>query len=179
MTTTRTTTMDLPFTAATTESAPRAAEPPGVPTFARFDGPRDEAVAIVLELCREVLPRLDPVQIEARAGIVHGLSLWTARDRGSVVGFKLGHTSGPGSFFSWLGGVRTEFRRCGIATALMQLQHRDLRTDGFRFVETRTRTDNPSMIVLNLKHGFRIVGCELDSLQRHVVLQRKPLDADA
>ena len=171
--------MDLPSTGATTGHAPRVAATPGVPTFARFDGARDEAVAIVLELCRDVLPHLDPVQVEARAGIAHGLSLWTARDRGNVVGFKLGHTSGPGSFFSWLGGVRTESRRCGIATALMQLQHRDLRTEGFRFVETRTRTDNPSMIVLNLKHGFRIVGCELDSLQRHVVLQRKPLDADA
>jgi hypothetical protein len=171
--------MDLPSTGATAASGSRASTLPGVPVFARFDGPREEALALILPLCREVLPRLDPAWIEARAGIVHGLSLWTARERGGVVGFKLGHASGPGSFFSWLGGVRTEFRRCGIATALMQLQHRDLRADGFRFVETRTRTDNPSMIVLNLKHGFRIVGCELDALQRHVVLQRKPLDADA
>jgi Acetyltransferase (GNAT) domain len=171
--------MGLRSTGTTTEDRlPHPADPGGL-TFARFEGPREEAVAIALDLCREVLPRLDPVQIEARASLVHGLSLWTARDRGRVVGFKIGYASGPGSFFSWLGGVRTEFRRCGAATGLMQLQHHDLRAEGFHFVETRTRSDNPSMIVLNLRHGFRIVGCEIDSLQRHVVLQRKALDAGA
>lgn len=171
--------MELRSTADTTENRSSNPEEPGGLMFARFEGPREEAVAIALDLCREVLPRLDPVQIESRASLAHGLSLWTACDRGSVVGFKIGHAGGPGSFFSWLGGVRPEFRRCGVATGLMRLQHGDLRAQGFHFVETRTRPDNPSMIVLNLKHGFRIVGCEIDSLQRHVVLQRNALDAGA
>lgn len=97
--------MELRSTADTTENRSSNPEEPGGLMFARFEGPREEAVAIALDLCREVLPRLDPVQIESRASLAHGLSLWTACDRGSVVGFKIGHAGGPGSFFSWLGGL--------------------------------------------------------------------------
>ena len=40
----------------------------------------------------------------------------------------------------------------------MQLQHDWARERGYRYVETRTRTANNAMIILNLQSGFQIVG---------------------
>ena len=92
-----------------------------------------------------------------------------------AVGFKLGYDREVGVFYSWLGGVRRDHRRRGVAAALMVMQHSDLRRDGYRCVETRARAENSAMIILNLKHGFEITGTEFDALRRFVVWQRKAL----
>ena len=43
---------------------------------------------------------------------------------GELAGFKVGYQSElPEQFYSWMGGVRPEFRRKGIATALAAEQH--------------------------------------------------------
>jgi ribosomal protein S18 acetylase RimI-like enzyme len=77
---------------------------------------------------------------------------------GQLVGFKLGYADGKGRYHSWLGGVRAEWRRRGVALRLMELQHDWLRSRGYAGVETSTTPDNVAMLSLNLRVGFRVIG---------------------
>lgn len=143
--------------------------------FDRSERPQQELAETIVSLCGEVLGHIDPQSIRLRAAIVGNLRLWTAAHDGKIIGFKAGYEREPGSFLSWLGGVSTPFRRLGIASRLTEIQHRDLALEGLLHVETRTRADNSRMIILNLKHGFEIIGTEVDALSRLLVLQRKAL----
>jgi hypothetical protein len=57
----------------------------------------------------------------------------------------------------------------------MQRQHECLAALGYVYVETRTRSSNNRMIILNLRHGFQISGFEVDKSGYAVVAQRKTL----
>ena len=61
----------------------------------------------------------------------------------------------------------------------MRLQHGHARSLGVGRIETRTRTSNNAMIMLNLRHGFEIVELENDAHGRFVVIQRKEFRQDA
>jgi predicted GNAT superfamily acetyltransferase len=111
---------------------------------------------------------------------VIGLALVAARGQdGALLGFKLGYARGEGTFYSWLGGIHPSIRRQGVGSRLMQLQHAWARERGYAFVETRTRTANNAMIVLNLQSGFRIVGYEDDGTGRPTVTQRAAVNPPA
>lgn len=75
-----------------------------------------------------------------------------------VVGYKFGYQDRPGRFYSWLGGVHPDFRRQGVASALMRQQHRLLRRAGYREVRCHTRNRFRGMLILSLRHGFEIIG---------------------
>ena len=71
------------------------------------------------------------------------VALWD----GELAGFKVGYPSElPEQFYSWMGGVRPEFRRKGIATALTEEQERWTKEVGFRAVFFKTRNRFPGMI---------------------------------
>ena len=59
--------------------------------------------------------------------------------------------------------------RRGLARELMVEQHRWAGEAGYRLVETRTRSHNRAMVILNLQCGFEIVGLERGQ-QDHMVL---------
>ena len=90
------------------------------------------------------------------------------------VGFKQGYETSPGYFESESGGVLESVRRHGIANEMMRQQHHWCLNNGFRFVETNVANDNQPMLILNLKHGFQVVGTYLDrgSIQK-VLLQKQ------
>ena len=77
---------------------------------------------------------------------------------GRLVGFKAGYATGRHRYYSWLGGEQADFRRRGIAAALMRRQHAWLRERGFETVETAANQDNLPMIGANLEHGFTVCG---------------------
>ncbi len=79
-----------------------------------------------------------------------------------IVGMKIGYEEKPGYFYSWLGGVLPNFRRRGIASKLMLAQHDWCKKNGYSYVETRTRTNNPEMMILNLKARFKPEGFVID-----------------
>lgn len=79
-----------------------------------------------------------------------------------LVGFKMGYMRKPGHFYSWLGGVRADFRGHGIASELMRRQHDWCQQNGFRAVRTHTRNQWRDMLILNLRHGFDIIGTFLN-----------------
>ena len=77
---------------------------------------------------------------------------------GQLAGFKVGYQSElPETFYSWMGGVRAEFRGKGIATALAEEQERWAKAQGFTSVFFKTRNRFNEMIQFGIKRGFKIV----------------------
>jgi GNAT superfamily N-acetyltransferase len=77
---------------------------------------------------------------------------------GELAGFKVGYQSElPETFYSWMGGVRAEFRGKGIATALAEEQERWAKAQGFTSVFFKTRNRFPGMIQFGIKRGFKVV----------------------
>lgn len=90
-------------------------------------------------------------------------------------GFKIGYGQDSELFYSWTGGVHPNFRKRGIAEALMQKQHEWCRKKNYKVIETRTRNKFPEMINLNLKHQFQIVGTFTDTDKEPKIILRKTI----
>lgn len=101
---------------------------------------------------------------------------WLALADGIVVGCKLGYERKPGHYYSWLGGVHPNFRGRGIAAELMRRQHAWCRAQGYRVVRTHTYNRWRAMLLLNLRHGFDIIGTVQGAHGLTIVLE-KELDA--
>ena len=85
------------------------------------------------------------------------LALVAEKD-GELLGFKVGYQDDePSTFYSWMGGVRPEFRKYGIADALAEYQENWAKEKGFTSVFFKTRNRFPAMISFGLKRGFKIV----------------------
>ncbi|WP_026951196.1 GNAT family N-acetyltransferase [Algoriphagus mannitolivorans] len=85
------------------------------------------------------------------------LALVAERD-GELLGFKVGYQSdNADTFYSWMGGVRPEFRNHGIAEALADYQENWAKEKGFKSVFFKTRNRFPAMITFGLKRGFKII----------------------
>ncbi|MBO9711987.1 GNAT family N-acetyltransferase [Sphingomonas sp.] len=143
--------------------------------YRRWAAPIAEAAAVLLPLCRAAFGEFDDAYLTDRLRGLEDPDLWLAESAGGAVGFKLGYRRGAALLYSWLGGVAPEARRHGVASALMKRQHAGALAQGFRFVETRTRSANNAMLILNLRHGFRVVGHEIDARGIPVVTLRKDL----
>ena len=81
-----------------------------------------------------------------------------AENDGQLFGFKVGYQSdNPDSFYSWMGGVRPEFRKQGIADSLAEYQENWAREKGFKSIHFKTRNRFPAMITFGLSRGFKIM----------------------
>ncbi|GAB3571021.1 hypothetical protein GCM10027578_28460 [Spirosoma luteolum] len=89
-----------------------------------------------------------------------------------VVGCKLGYESEPDRFYSWLGCVRTDCRGQGIAATLMTQQHDWCQQQGYRSIRTQTYNQWRSMLLLNIRAGFDIVGTEPGRYGLKIVLEK-------
>ena len=130
----------------------------------------------LLPLCRAVFDDFAAEYLTDRLSHIADPCLVVARfeDR-SPAGFKLGYRRGTSLFYSWLGGVHPRGRRQGIARELTMRQHDLVRSQGYEYVETRTRAANAAMLILNIEMGFRICGFESGSGGHDVVTFRKRL----
>jgi ribosomal protein S18 acetylase RimI-like enzyme len=85
------------------------------------------------------------------------LALVAEKD-GELLGFKVGYQDDvPHTFYSWMGGVRPEFRRFGIADALADYQENWALEKSFKSIYFKTRNRFPAMISFGLKRGFKIM----------------------
>lgn len=81
-----------------------------------------------------------------------------AEKEGELIGFKVGYQSDtPDRFYSWMGGVRPEFRKLGVADALADFQEKWAVEHGFTSIFFKTRNRFPGMIAFGLKRGFKIL----------------------
>jgi GNAT superfamily N-acetyltransferase len=89
----------------------------------------------------------------------HRLFLALVAEReGELLGFKVGYQSDTADvFYSWMGGVRPEFRKQGIADALAAYQEDWAKAQGFRSIYFKTRNRFPAMISFGLKRRFKVM----------------------
>jgi len=91
-----------------------------------------------------------------------------------TVGFKLGYELNDREFYSWLGGVIPEYRGLQIASSLMSAQHHWCRQQGYTRIQTKTQNRFREMLLLNLRHGFDVIGIQdSDEGGMKIVLEKK------
>ncbi|SFN64147.1 Acetyltransferase (GNAT) domain-containing protein [Algoriphagus ornithinivorans] len=77
---------------------------------------------------------------------------------GELLGFKIGYEGEtPKIFYSWMGGVKPEFRKMRIAESLADYQEKWALEKGFDTVYFKTRNRFSDMINFAFKRGFQIV----------------------
>ena len=96
----------------------------------------------------------------------------TAHEGHHIVGFKVGFEEKPGHFYSWIGGVIPEYRKLGVAKKLMETQHAWLIENSYQSVTTHTENQFKSMLMLNLKFDFDVVGFMQVGSQNKIVLRK-------
>ncbi|WP_336981369.1 MULTISPECIES: GNAT family N-acetyltransferase [unclassified Cedecea] len=79
---------------------------------------------------------------------------------GVPAGFKLGYALGETAFYSWLGGVLPEFRRDGVAQALLVEQEKWAMEQGFCTLTVKTRNKFCGMLMMLLKNGYQLIEIE-------------------
>jgi predicted GNAT superfamily acetyltransferase len=98
-----------------------------------------------------------------------------ATDNEQVVGYKIGYQDRKSRFYSWLGGVHPEHRRQGIASELMLRQHEWCKKQGYVVIRTQTKNQWRNMLILNLRHGFDVVGTYTDERGEPKIILEKRL----
>ncbi|PZE19907.1 N-acetyltransferase [Paenibacillus xerothermodurans] len=99
-----------------------------------------------------------------------------AADDGRVVGYKIGYQDRQNRFYSWLGAVHPEYRSQGIASELMSRQHAWCKSHGYHVVRTQTKNKWRNMLILNIRHGFDIIGTFTDDQgETKIILEKRLL----
>ncbi|WKA54991.1 GNAT family N-acetyltransferase [Planococcus shixiaomingii] len=112
-------------------------------------------------------------KIESKPELLIFLALFDSE----VVGYKMGYALDKETFYSWLGGVAPHYRTRGIASQLMEKQHHYLKQQGYKLVRTKTKNQWRSMLILNIKFGFDVMGTYLDDVgEVKIVLEKKLAD---
>lgn len=100
------------------------------------------------------------------------LCIGLAFDEHVLIGYKIGYERKLRHFYSWLGGVLPAYRSQGVASALMEQQHNWCRQNGFHTIRTQTYNRWRSMLILNLRHHFNIVGTVQGKRGLMIVLEK-------
>ena len=103
------------------------------------------------------------------------LLIITAMSGTKLIGFKIGYALDEKKFYSWLGGVSINYRKFGVASALMEKQHQYLKELGYSVVQTKTMNKWRNMLVLNIKNGFDVIETYTDEKGLHKIILEKNL----
>lgn len=102
------------------------------------------------------------------------LLIFVALDSDRVVGFKIGYEYANDIFYSWLGGVHSDYRGKGIASGLMHRQHNLVKSLNYKKVRTISRNKRREMLLLNIKIGFDVIETFYSEKGTHkIVLEKK------
>ena len=104
-----------------------------------------------------------------------GILILVAMDESAIVGYKIGYQRKPRHYYSWLGGVDPDYRKYGIGSTLMRLQHEWCQQHDYLTIRTHSKNKWRDMIILNLRHGFDIIGTWTDDLGEPKIMLEKRL----
>ena len=136
----------------------------------------DAAQAQLLALLTVVFPETPHAETESDLRYQQQrqpVQVWLAFVGEELVGCKLGYERKPGHYYSWLGGVHPDYRGQGIAAELMRRQHAWCREQGYQRIRTQTYNRWRAMLLLNLRHGFDIIGTVQGSHGLTIVLEKE------
>jgi predicted GNAT superfamily acetyltransferase len=148
--------------------------------FMKFDyqeiesKPNSQTLEKIAEFYQSIFAATDLEKFHNRINSAEKLLINLAFFEDEIVGLKLGYQIDSQKFYSWLGGVKSEFRKHGIAQELMNRQHDWCRKKGFQIVQTKTKNSFKPMLILNIKNGFDII--ELQKNERNeikIVLEKE------
>lgn len=128
-----------------------------------YDGIADVPVAELDRLAKACFADWDPETFRRTLAAHPRHQILLASVEGELVGYKVGYEHDPSTFYSWVGGVRPEWRGLGIASDLMDRQHAGCRSRGYTKVRTKTQNRYRAMLMLNLKQGFDVIGTQTSS----------------
>ena len=96
---------------------------------------------------------------------------------GELAGFKLGYEQEEAIFYSWLGGVASDFRRLGLAQSLLEYQETWARRQGYNHIQVKTMNRFPAMLNLLISNQYLITERNADpkSLVDHKLHLRKSI----
>ena len=80
-----------------------------------------------------------------------------------LIAYKIGHEKKQNTFYSWQGGVKKEYRGQGLASRLLEIQHRWAEDKGYKTILTHSENHYKDMMVLNLNFGYDVRGTFLNS----------------
>ena len=100
------------------------------------------------------------------------LLILEARVEGIPAGFKIGYRENRFTYYSAKGGVLPEYRRRGIAVALLAEMMKHARARSYqRFAFDTFPNLHPGMTILALRLGFRIVKADFNSVYKEYRLR--------
>lgn len=141
--------------------------------YQKFEGqPNSEIVESIAKVHKEIFggPDYWPEKLKSKQKILINV----ACKNSEVIGFKIGYARDETTFYSWLGGVSSQYRNYGVASELMKQQHTDLKKLGYESVQTKTMNKWRNMLLLNIRNGFDIVGTETDGKgELKIILEKK------
>ncbi|MGP4081804.1 GNAT family N-acetyltransferase [Pseudalkalibacillus sp. R45] len=105
----------------------------------------------------------------------HRFCMLAAYDKGTPIGYKIGYERKANHFYSWLGGVHPDHRGKGVGEELLIRQHDWCRTNGYQTIRTHTKNKWRSMLILNIKNGFDIIGTFTDKSGEPKIILEKHL----
>lgn len=101
----------------------------------------------------------------------------TAWVDGQFAGYKIGYERTEHQFYSWIGGVVPCYRKQGIGSRLIEIQHRWCLKKGYQSIRTKTKNKWRQMLILNLRYGFNITGLYMDEKGEPKLILEKRLDS--
>lgn len=147
-------------------------ETPGVEYEVLDFAPPEAVVARIHRLYEEVFGPEDPSQLLESLGRRTTPMAILAREGVAVVGFKVGFEEEPGVFRSWLGAVSEAWQGKGVGAHLLEMQHAWCLENGYHTIRTTGSNGYKAMLMLNLRHGFDVVGTRLARGDLEVLLER-------
>ena len=123
-----------------------------------------ELAAQLIELSQQI-PELDhPLTNEVLDQRLQGKTclILVAYVEGELAGFKLGYEQEETIFYSWLGGVASDFRRLGLAQSLLEYQETWARRQGYNHIQVKTMNRFPAMLNLLISNQYLITELTAD-----------------
>ena len=133
------------------------------------------SIETVIELSRQIHEFTAPYEVgeyKKRLQNTNHLIL-IAYDIEEPVGFKVGYER-EGYFYSWMGGVISDYRKKGIAQKLADEQESWAKQQNYPHVTFKTRNRHQAMLLFGIKNGFQIIGFEKrQNISENRILLRK------
>lgn len=137
--------------------------------------PNEDILNDVIEVYRDIFGKVDSEDFKNRIEKAIDLTFIVAIKDKKVIAFKIGYRMNKSKYYSWLGAVKKEYQNNGIANQLMKRQHRIAKEKGYKVIQTKTQNKWKAMLILNLKHGFDIIGIYTDSKNEPKIILEKKL----
>jgi predicted GNAT family acetyltransferase len=141
--------------------------------YVNFNSPPDNKILEgIIKLHNSIFGEADNLvnQMESKPHLLIDISL----DGENVIAYKIGYALDNDKFYSWLGGVDANYRKYGVASKLMEKQHQYLKRNGYKVVQTKTMNKWRSMLILNIKNGFDVIGTYNDDKgEIKIILEKK------